>query len=101
MLRTLLEEFERHEHLRRGYDIVIGPQILKTELWQRSGHWDNYRENMYFTEVDGLSYGIKPMNCLSHMLIYKSKLRSYRICLFVILSWARCIATKNRACSTA
>ena len=78
LLRTLLEEFERHEHLRRGYDIVIGPQILKTELWQRSGHWDNYRENMYFTEVDGLSYGIKPMNCLSHMLIYKSKLRSYR-----------------------
>ena len=78
LLRTVLEEFERHEHLRRGYDIVIGPQILKTELWQRSGHWDNYRENMYFTEVDGLSYGIKPMNCLSHMLIYKSKLRSYR-----------------------
>ena len=60
LLRTILEEFERHEHLRRGYDIVIGPQILKTELWQRSGHWDNYRENMYFTEVDELSYGIKP-----------------------------------------
>ncbi len=78
LLRTLLEDFERREHLRRGYDLVLGPQILKTELWQTSGHYDNYRENMYFTEVDGQSYGIKPMNCLSHMLIYKSHMRSYR-----------------------
>ncbi len=78
MLRTILEDFERKEHLKRGYDIVMGPQILKKELWQRSGHYENYRENMYFTEVDGQSYGIKPMNCLSHMMIYKSQLRSYR-----------------------
>jgi threonyl-tRNA synthetase len=78
MLRTILEDFERKEHLKRDYDIVLGPQILKTELWQRSGHYDNYRENMYFTEVDGQSYGVKPMNCLSHMMIYKSQLRSYR-----------------------
>lgn len=78
MLRTLLEDFERKEHLKRGYDIVVGPQILKTELWQRSGHYDNYRENMYFTEVDEQSFGVKPMNCLSHMMIYKSHLRSYR-----------------------
>jgi threonyl-tRNA synthetase len=78
MLRTILEDFERKEHLKRDYDIVLGPQILKKELWQRSGHYENYRENMYFTEVDGQSYGIKPMNCLSHMMIYKSQLRSYR-----------------------
>ncbi|SKA22216.1 Ser-tRNA(Thr) hydrolase /threonyl-tRNA synthetase [Trichlorobacter thiogenes] len=78
MLRTLLEDFERKEHLKRDYDIVVGPQILKTELWQRSGHYDNYRENMYFTEVDEQSFGVKPMNCLSHMMIYKSQLRSYR-----------------------
>ncbi len=78
MLRTILEDFERREHLKRGYDIVLGPQILKKELWERSGHYDNYRENMYFTEVDGQGYGIKPMNCLSHMMIYKSRLRSYR-----------------------
>jgi threonyl-tRNA synthetase len=78
MLRTILEDFERREHLRRGYDIVVGPQILKTELWQRSGHYENYRENMYFTEVDEQGFGIKPMNCLSHMMIYKSHLRSYR-----------------------
>jgi len=78
MLRTIIEDFERREHLKRGYDIVVGPQILKTELWQRSGHYDNYRENMYFTEVDEQSFGVKPMNCLSHMMIYKSHLRSYR-----------------------
>lgn len=78
MLRTIIEDFERKEHLKRGYDIVMGPQILKTELWQTSGHYENYRENMYFTEIDEQGYGIKPMNCLAHMLIYKSKPRSYR-----------------------
>jgi len=78
MLRYLIEEWERQEHLKRGYDMVMGPQILKDDLWKRSGHFDHYRENMYFTEVEGQGYGIKPMNCLSHMLIYKSKIRSYR-----------------------
>lgn len=78
MLRFLLEHFERREHLRRGYQLVQGPQMLRRELWERSGHYDNYRENMYFTEIDGQVYGVKPMNCLSHMLIYKSQLRSYR-----------------------
>jgi threonyl-tRNA synthetase len=51
---------------------------LKTDLWKKSGHFENYRENMYFTEIDEQSYGIKPMNCLAHMLIYASKIRSYR-----------------------
>ncbi|MFZ2448490.1 MAG: threonine--tRNA ligase [Syntrophobacteraceae bacterium] len=78
LIRHILENFEKREHLRRGYQIVIGPTLLKTELWKRSGHFDNYRENMYFTEIDEQSYGIKPMNCLSHMMIYKSKIRSYR-----------------------
>lgn len=78
MLRTLIEDWERKEHLKRGYGMVMGPQILKVDLWKKSGHFDHYRENMYFTEVEGQSYGIKPMNCLSHMLIYKSKMRSYR-----------------------
>ncbi len=78
LLRQILETFEKREHLRRGYHIVMGPTLLKTELWKRSGHFDHYRENMYFTEIDEQSYGIKPMNCLSHMLIYKSKIRSYR-----------------------
>jgi len=78
LLRTLLEDFEKREHLKRGYQIVIGPQILKLDLWKRSGHYDNYRDKMYFTEVEGQGYGIKPMNCLAHMLIYKSRIRSYR-----------------------
>ena len=78
MLRHVLEEFEIHEHLKRGYELVKGPQILKTELWEKSGHFENYRENMYFTIIDEQSYGIKPMNCLAHMLIYRSKIRSYR-----------------------
>jgi threonyl-tRNA synthetase len=78
MLRTIIEDWERKEHLKRGYEIVVGPQILKGELWKKSGHFDHYRENMYFTEVEGQVYGIKPMNCLAHMLIYKSQIRSYR-----------------------
>jgi threonyl-tRNA synthetase len=78
MLRYIIEEWERKEHLKRGYDMVMGPQILKVDLWKKSGHFDHYRDNMYFTEVDEQVYGIKPMNCLSHMLIYKSKIRSYR-----------------------
>src|SRR4030067_2607699 len=78
MLRTLLEDFEKKEHLKRGYQIVIGPQLLRLDLWKRSGHFDNYRDKMYFTKVEDAEYGIKPMNCLAHMLIYKSQIRSYR-----------------------
>ena len=78
LLRTLIEDWERKEHLKRGYDIVLGPQILRDHMWIRSGHMDHYKQFMYFTEVEGQGYGIKPMNCLSHMLIYKSKIRSYK-----------------------
>lgn len=78
LLRHIIETFEKEAHLRRGYQMVSGPQLLKTEMWKKSGHFENYRENMYFTEVEGQSYGIKPMNCLAHMLIYKSTIRSYR-----------------------
>ncbi len=78
MLRYLIEEFERKEHLKRGYEFVKGPEILRTDLWKRSGHYDHYRENMYFTEIDGQSFGIKPMNCLGHIQVYKSKKRSYK-----------------------
>jgi threonyl-tRNA synthetase len=78
LLRSILEDFERREHLTRGYQLVRGPQILKLDLWKRSGHFDNYKENMYFTEVEGQEYALKPMNCVAHMLIYKSSQRSYR-----------------------
>ena len=77
-LRSLIEEFEKKLHFRRGYDIVYGPSILRGRLWEISGHMDNYKDNMYFTELDSQLYGIKPMNCLSNILIYKSKVRSYR-----------------------
>jgi threonyl-tRNA synthetase len=78
LIRHILENFEKREHLLRGYQMVIGPTLLKTELWKKSGHFEHYRENMYFTEIEEQSYGVKPMNCLSHMMIYKSKIRSYR-----------------------
>jgi threonyl-tRNA synthetase len=78
IVRTILEDFERKEHLKRGYQIVIGPQLLRLDLWKQSGHFENYRDKMYFTKVEDAEYGIKPMNCLAHMLIYKSQIRSYR-----------------------
>lgn len=78
LLRTILEDFLRKEHLKRGYQLVQGPQILRRSLWEKSGHYDNYRENMYFTEIEGDEYAVKPMNCVAHMLIYGSSLHSYR-----------------------
>ena len=78
LLRVILENFERQEHLKRGYEVVMGPQILKSDLWKKSGHLDYYKENMYFTEIDGMGYAIKPMNCLGHMFVYRSRLRSFR-----------------------
>ncbi|MDR1856243.1 MAG: threonine--tRNA ligase [Desulfovibrio sp.] len=78
LLRTILEDFWRREHLKRGYDMVQGPQLLRVETWKNSGHYDHYRENMYFTSIEEDEYGIKPMNCISHMLIFRSDTRSYR-----------------------
>jgi threonyl-tRNA synthetase len=78
LLRSLIEDFERKLHLKRGYLMVMGPQMLRADLWARSGHMENYKDHMYFTEVEGQVYGIKPMNCVAHMLIYKSRVRSYR-----------------------
>ncbi|MCX8044264.1 MAG: threonine--tRNA ligase [Desulfobacterota bacterium] len=78
LIRRILEDFEVREHLRRGYEMVKGPQMLKADLWEKSGHLQHYAENMYFTEVEGTQYGLKPMNCVAHMLIYKSRLHSYR-----------------------
>lgn len=78
LLRYLLEDFERKEHLKRGYQFVVGPHILKLDMWKKSGHFENYRDNMYFTKIDDVDYGIKPMNCLSHIMVYRSTIRSYR-----------------------
>lgn len=73
-----LLEFLRAEYRRRGYDEVVTPQIFDTELFRISGHYDNYRENMYFTQVEEREFGVKPMNCPGHHLLFKEKLWSYR-----------------------
>jgi len=78
VLRNTLEDFWRREHQKRGYVEIRTPIILNTALWQQSGHWDHYKENMYFTKIDNEDYAVKPMNCPGGMIMYKTKLRSYR-----------------------
>ena len=78
IIRNELEAFWRKEHRKAGYDEIRTPIILSEELWHRSGHWDHYRENMYFTTIDDMDYAIKPMNCPGGMLAYKRKMVSYR-----------------------
>lgn len=79
IIRKVIEDFWREEHIKRGYQFVYSPHIARLELWETSGHWDFYRENMYSPmEVDKGSYEIKPMNCPFHIMIYKSKTRSYK-----------------------
>ncbi|CAA7599955.1 Threonine-tRNA ligase [Acididesulfobacillus acetoxydans] len=78
IVRNILEDFWRLEHQRRGYQEIKTPIILNRGLWEQSGHWDHYKENMYFTKIDDEDYAVKPMNCPGGMIVYKSKLRSYR-----------------------
>jgi len=73
-----LISYVRSLYVRYDYEEVITPQILDVELWHRSGHYDHYRDSMYFTEVDERQFGVKPMNCPGHTLIYSSRKRSYR-----------------------
>jgi len=78
LLRTLIEDYEKKEHLKRGYEIVITPHIMQSGLWKTSGHYDYYKDNMFTLKVDEQEYVLKPMNCPGHILIYKSKTRSYK-----------------------
>jgi len=79
VVRRIIEHFWIEEHLKRGYEIVYTPHIAKIDLWKRSGHWELYREHLYSPmDVEGQEYLIKPMNCPAHILMYKTKLRSYR-----------------------
>src|SRR5262249_43806292 len=75
---NLLVDFVRELYGRHGYQEVITPQIFDASLWKRSGHYDNYRDNMFFTEVDEREFAVKPMNCTSHCLIYRASRHSYR-----------------------
>ncbi|MCC8128729.1 MAG: threonine--tRNA ligase [Clostridiales bacterium] len=78
VLRNTLIDYWREVHKRYGYVEISTPMILNRSLWERSGHWDHYKENMYTTVIDGEDYAIKPMNCPGGMLVYKSEPRSYR-----------------------
>ncbi|MFH0827883.1 MAG: threonine--tRNA ligase [Candidatus Omnitrophota bacterium] len=78
LLRKIIEDYEKSEHLKRGYEMVVTPHIMQAGLWKTSGHYDYYRENMYTFKIDEKEFVLKPMNCPGHILIYKSKLRSYR-----------------------
>ena len=77
-LKNTLIDYWREIHLREGYQEVSTPVILSRKLWETSGHWDHYKENMYTTVIDDEDYAIKPMNCPGGMLVYKSQPRSYR-----------------------
>ena len=78
-VRQIIEDFWKAEHYRRGYGIVYTPHVGKLDQWKQSGHWEFYRENLYSPmDVDGQQYLLKPMNCLGHILIFKSRTRSYR-----------------------
>lgn len=78
ILRMIIEDYERQEHLKRGYQLVITPHIMDAALWKTSGHYDYYKENMYTFAFDEKEFVLKPMNCPGHILIYKSKTRSYK-----------------------
>ena len=78
VVRNLLTDYWRREHIAAGYEEISTPIILREELWHQSGHWDNYKNNMYFTTIDEQGYAIKPMNCPGGIQVYKTGLHSYR-----------------------
>ncbi|MEA2092071.1 MAG: threonine--tRNA ligase [Campylobacterota bacterium] len=77
-LRARLENLLYKAHRKRGYEPVRGPEMLRSDLWKTSGHYQNYGENMYFTNIDEVEFGVKPMNCVGHIKVYEDELRSYR-----------------------
>ncbi len=77
-LRARLESLLFKAHRKRGYEPVRGPEMLRSDLWKTSGHYQNYGENMYFTEIDEVEFGVKPMNCVGHIKVYEEDLHSYR-----------------------
>lgn len=77
-MRSRLEDILFKAHRKRGYEPVRGPEMLRSDLWETSGHYQNYGENMYFTKIDELEFGVKPMNCVGHIKVYEHDLHSYR-----------------------
>lgn len=78
VVRNILEDFWRKEHVKRAYGEIKTPIMLSEDLWHQSGHWDHYKENMYMSEIDEKRYAIKPMNCPGSILVYKENMYSYR-----------------------
>ncbi len=78
VIRNELENLWREEHRKAGYQEIKTPIMMNRRLWEQSGHWEHYHENMYFTKIDNIDFAIKPMNCPGSMLAYKTKLHSYR-----------------------
>jgi len=78
LVRSLIEDYLRQEHRARGYEFVVTPHLYRTEIWEQSGHLEFYRDYMYLLEADEQAFGLKPMNCPGHILIYNAKTRSYR-----------------------
>ncbi|GAJ20725.1 unnamed protein product, partial [marine sediment metagenome] len=78
ILRNIILDYWREEHIKEGYREINTPILLSNELWKTSGHWDNYRENMYFVKIDEEDYAIKPMNCPGTIIVYKSNQHSYK-----------------------
>ncbi|MCM3005580.1 threonine--tRNA ligase [Priestia koreensis] len=78
MVKNQLEQFLRSVQEKRNYEEVRTPFMMNQQLWEKSGHWDHYKDNMYFSDVDNAKFALKPMNCPGHMLIFKNKLHSYR-----------------------
>ncbi len=77
-LRSRLEDLLFKAHRKRGYEPVRGPEMLRSDLWKQSGHYQNYGDNMYFTTIDDVEFGVKPMNCVGHIKVYEDELHSYR-----------------------
>ena len=102
VIRNELENYWRDLHRKWGYEEIKTPMILNEELWHRSGHWDHYKENMYFTTIDDGTYAIKPMNCPGGMLAYKRRMWSYKRSAHArAASWGWCTVTSCRARCTA
>ena len=78
VIRNILETYWREQHIKAGYQEIRTPLILNEKLWHRSGHWDHYQDNMYFTKIDGEDYAIKPMNCPGGILVYSNAMHSYK-----------------------
>lgn len=78
LLRQTIVDYITGKHLEKGYQLISSPHILKSDIWMRSGHYDYYKDNMYFFKSEGQEYGVKPMNCPGHILVYASRIRSYR-----------------------